>query len=94
MVDTFSAGTGNIYKTREQAEHVIFLKKHIHEYPCPKKGERVHIYTHNSKWLGIDLSEDDMFTKMKYLSGAIMPSGAGAKEREKRAELIKKAYNG
>ena len=80
---------GNCYKTEEQAQAVIDLKKHIYKFPMP--GDEGWSVDCNLEWESY--FEKDSRDVIDYHSGIWINYNATEKDREERLRLLKLAYN-
>jgi|GEM_PF-4745049 len=90
--DELRQAIGNIYRTHEQAQAVVDLKKHIYKFPMPEKDE---FYRFITSYLHI---EGNTFEKCPrdradYHCGFILPERASGEDQLERIRLIKAAYN-
>ena len=83
---------GNFYKTKEEAQAVVDLKKDIHRFEIPKKQDKVWLLDRRRQWTQIDITEGKVATGMKYGSGAFLPIIATKEDRENRLKLLKAVH--
>jgi len=81
---------GNCYETKEQAQAVSDLRKHIHSFEMPEDGE---------EYFRLDQGKDTFMNYfyfnnalIDYSSGLIMPSSSTKKERAERLRLLNAAH--
>jgi hypothetical protein len=85
---------GNCYKTEEQAQAVVDLKKHIFKFPMPEKGDEYYNMdrTDNFSNLG-QLFKEKLYQIIDYHQGQLMNIKTTSEQREERIRLLKLAYN-
>jgi len=80
---------GNCYKTREQAQAVIDLKKHIYKFPMPE--DKMWALNGDLEW--DRFYEEDPRDVIDYHNGSVMHYDATEEDVDERLRLLKLAYN-
>lgn len=86
--------TGNCYKTKEQAQAVVDLKKHIYKFPMPDKEFHFYMLIRDKNFCFEEFSSFDKFYDITaYHNGHAMTSKSTSADRTERLRLLKLAHN-
>lgn len=82
---------GNCYKTRDKAQAVVDLKKHIYSFELPEHGGKYYNIGRNNEMADMGRCfANELYQLADYYAGTLINGNATKEERKERIKLLKK----